>query len=133
MGKLERLAAARERVRRWKEAHPKSVIWQRERRYARQREERRIRGLEMVKRVRKAPEVQYAHYGETHTGDIEGVDVGYGEKEPNRGGGHGYKSLGQVDERGVGLEDGGGLEEEEETANEARTYAKFEELKRRKA
>jgi hypothetical protein len=135
MGKLERLAAARERVRKWKEGHPKSVKWQRERRYARQKEGRRVMGVEMVKRASKAVKVQYGQYGETHLGDIEGVDVAYGQMGSDRRGGHGRTNtgMGQADELRVARADKGGSGEEGETANEAGTYAKLAELKARQA
>jgi hypothetical protein len=133
MGKLERLAAARERVRRWKREHPKSVEWQRERRYARQKAQRRQSNIEEIKRVTKTEPRQYECYGETERGDIEGVDTPYAQMEPNKKGGQGrvFTGMGQAGERGVGPKDGRGSDQE--TANERRTYAALERFKAKRA
>jgi hypothetical protein len=118
MGKLERLAAARERVRKWKATHPKSVEWQRKRWYARKKGERKATVMEAVVRIKKLPK-EYPHYGELHRGWVEGVDVGYGEMEPKREGGPGVPE--RIREPALA-----------ETANEARTYAQLEEFKVRR-
>src|SRR5258705_1942819 len=113
MGKIERLAAARERVRKWKATHPKSVEWQRKRWYARKKGKGKAAVMEAVAREQRATGPM-PRYGELHRGDIEGVDVGYGLMEPEGKGGPGIygggihaakddelKGLGQAGEPGV--------------------------------
>jgi hypothetical protein len=129
MGKLERLAAARERVREWKAKHPKSVEWQRKRWYARKKGERKATVKEAAEEVKSLPK-EYPHYGETHTGWVEGVDVGYGEMEPKREGGRVVEHAASFDNTPEpdAPQDRGGRQ----TPNEARTYARLKELMARR-
>jgi hypothetical protein len=118
MGKLERLAAARERVREWKAKHPKSVEWQRKRWYARKKGERKAVTMEAAVKVKSLPK-EYPHYGELHTGGIEGVDTAYGEMAPKPNGGP--RSVEKKEKVAHA-----------QTANEKRTYAQLEEFKARR-
>jgi hypothetical protein len=138
MSKEARLAAARERVKRWKAdkvAHGWSLKQQWLRRYARQKAQRRERNIEWVKLVPKTEGRQYERYGETERGDIEWVDVPYVQMEPKMRGGHGRTStsMGQAGEPGVARADGEGLGGSEQTANEEATYRRLGELRSRQA
>ena len=82
MGKLERLAAARERVKAWKAKHPKSVAWQQARAYARRRA-KKIGALKAKVGEKGGVKVRVVlpgeRLGELHYGPVEGYDTREGE------------------------------------------------------
>jgi hypothetical protein len=85
MSSEARKKAARERVRKWKEAHPKSVKWQKERWYARRVEAlkgAREKSEPLLEKVVVAPKKEGTHYGELVYGPIKGIDIPYEEQAP---------------------------------------------------